>query len=518
MSKSGILFAALLSATSPAMAQHEHSADAPPAQRVGTVNLKNQGNEAAQAPFRRGLALLHNFEYGAAAEAFRAAQAADPGFVLAYWGEAMTYNHPLWAEQDAQAARAALARLGPTVEARRAKARSAREAQWLAAVEALYGPGTKIERDYAYADRMKALLDADPTDVDARAFRALSIMGLAHDGRSIPLYMQAAGLLEESFPTNLQHPGVLHYLIHAYDDPAHAPLGERAARRYALVAPDAGHAQHMVSHIYLALGRWPEVEQANRQAMGVVNGQRAAKGRPPSSCGHYNEWLAYSLDQQGKDSRPLIDACQKEAFADPASLNDPTVLGGTRNLITNWAEIAVRHGVDTGRWPTASLPEGSKLALARFRLAYAGILAARSSPAKVAASLQEMTRQRAIIGDVMAREWPDDDESLPWFDRAVAQGEAIAQLASGRRDEGIRLLRNAAAAEAELPVPFGPPVLAKPSAELLGEELLAMGRKADAADAFERALAAAPNRRLAVRGLASAKPSAQALASRDGTH
>lgn len=167
----------------PAFAQHHDMAPAGGA-GIGKVHLANDGNSAAQAPFQRGLALLHNFEYLMAAAAFREAQAADPGFVLAYWGEAMTCNHPLWAEQDAAAGRATLAKLGATPADRAAKVRSAREGQWLAAVEALYGNGTKIERDAAYADKMRLLFDADPNDIDARAFRALSIMGLAVVGQS----------------------------------------------------------------------------------------------------------------------------------------------------------------------------------------------------------------------------------------------------------------------------------------------------------------------------------------------
>lgn len=512
-----LIGAAALSIASPVLAQHEHAPSPAGAARVGTVQMKNDGNAAAQAPFLRGLALLHNFEYSSAADAFRAAQAADPTFVLAYWGEAMTYNHALWAEQDATAARAALARLGPTPAARAAKVRSAREGQWLGAVEALYGTGSKFERDYAYSDRMKAVFVADANDVDARSFYALSIMGLAHNGRDIALYMQAAALLEEAFPAHEDHPGVVHYLIHTYDDPAHAPLGERAARRYATIAPDAGHAQHMVSHIYLALGRWPEVELANRQAMSVVNEQRAAQGKRPSSCGHYNEWLAYALDQQGKDSQPLVDACKAEAFSDQASVSDGSVLGAQRNLITNWAQIAARHGVDTGRWPTASLASGDNLTVARFTLAYADLQAARRSPERAENALKAMKGQREAIAAAIKSEWPDDDESLPWFDRAIAQGEAVVALARGRRAEGLELLRSAAAAEAQLPVPFGPPVLARPSSELLGEEMLADGRKADAADSFRKALAAAPNRKRAVDGLAAASANA-ALASGGATH
>ena len=500
----GLLGAAMLAAASPGFAQHHASGTSPPGMRVGEVHLVNDGNAAAQAPFQRGLALLHDFEYSSAAEAFREAQGADPGFVMAYWGEAMSHNHPLWAEQDAPAARGVLARLGPTPEARAAKSRSRREGQWLAAVEALYGPGSKIERDRAYADRMQALFDSDPNDIDARAFRALSIMGLAHEGRDIGLYMQAAALLEEAFPAHPDHPGVVHYLIHAYDDPAHAPLGERAARRYAAIAPDAGHAQHMVSHIYLALGRWDEVEQANVNAMRVVNAMRAKSAAPPAHCGHYVEWRAYALLQKGEDASALIDACRADGMAELAAGTDISVLGAGRSDLTSWSDMAVRQGLETGRWPAAvALPAG-RYEFVRFNLGYARLLAARRQPADVASALAAMKQSRAAIASALPTERPDEQEVLPWVDRVIAQAEAVVELANGKRAEGIALLRAAASAEAALPIPFGPPILHKPSAELLGEELLAAGQKAEAATAFRAALAAAPGRRRSALGLAAA--------------
>ena len=482
---------ALGAASAPALAQHE-----------------GHGGEAIQPvpstanPYARGLYLLHNFEYSTAAAAFRDAQKADPANVMAYWGEAMTYNHPLWSEQDTAAARAVLARLGADPAARRAKARTPREAGWLDAVEALYGAGSKVERDAAYHARMKALFDADPSDIDARTFYALATLGLANQGRDTALYMKSAALLEEAFPANPDHPGLLHYMIHSYDDPAHAPLGERAAARYAKVAPDAGHAQHMISHIYLALGRWDEVERANIIADKVVDAQRAANGLPPTSCGHYNEWLAYALDQQGKDSRPLVEACAAQAMAAAATGDDASALGAVRNPFNNWASLAVRHGVDTGNWPGEDLSAVRDRALmGRFTLAYGRALASRNDAAAAGAAVDQMKAFRAQIVDAMPKEWPDDHESAPWLDRAVAQGEAVVALARGETARGIELLQAAANAEAALPVPFGPPVLAKPSAELLGDELLAAGRKAEAADAYRRALAAAPNRRRSVEGL-----------------
>lgn len=457
---------------------------------------------AHSSPYAEGLYLLHNFEYDRAATAFRKAQAADPNNVMAYWGEAMTYNHPLWAYQDLSGGRAVLARLGSSPQARSAKARNTREAAWLGAVEALYGDGDKLSRDRSYYDKMIALYEADQSDIDARSFAALATLGLASEGRDTAIYMRAAALLEEAYPTHPDHPGVLHYLIHSYDDPAHAPLGVRAARRYAAVAPDAGHAQHMVSHIYLALGDWKAVEATNVQAIKVVNAQRAAAGRPPGWCGHYNEWLAYALDQQGKDSQPLVDQCRAQAMAELANSDSKSVLGAERSLFNSWAMIAVRHGVDTGQWPNFSaIPAGDGNLLGRFDLAYGRLIAARNDAAAAEAALADLRRYRERIVAVMPQEMPDDHESQAWLDRAVAQGEAVVALAKGDRDRGMQLLAAAAAAEAALPQPFGPPILAKPSAELLGDEFRAAGQTREAADAYRRTLAMMPMRQLSLTGL-----------------
>jgi tetratricopeptide (TPR) repeat protein len=351
---------------------------------------------------------------------------------------------------------------------------------------------------------MRVLFEADPKDINGRTFRALSLMGLAHSGRDIPLYMQAAALLEEGLPANPDHPGLLHYMIHAYDDPAHAPLGERAARRYAVVVPDAGHAQHMVSHIYLALGRWPEVEAANVQAMKVVNGQRAAKGRPVAYCGHYSEWQAYAVMQQGRDASELVALCLAEAMRELREKPDSTALGIEPGSVASWSDMAVRHGIETGTWPdTVALPAG-RYEFAKFNLAYAKLLSSRSNAAEAANAVAAMKRSRAAIVAAMRKEMPDDTQMMPWVERAVAQGDALVKLAGGKRSAGMAALEKAAAAEAALPVPFGPPLLQKPSAELLGEELLALGRKAEAAEAFRSALAAAPKRRLATVGLTAA--------------
>lgn len=468
--------------------------------------METSANDAAQGPFLRGLALLHNFEYDYAADAFRAAQEADPDFVMAYWGEAMTYNHPLWAQQDRDAALEALARLGATPAERAAKVRNPLEAKWLGAIETLYGEGEKQERDLAYLAAMRAMLSDHGDNIDIRAFTGLAILGTSHGGRQIPIYMEAAGLLEPGFMTHERHPGILHYLIHSYDDPVHAPLGERMAERYALVAPDAGHAQHMVSHIFHALADWEASEAANTNAANVVNRQRAEQGRPETSCGHYNEWLAYALLQQGEEAGDLITSCHSQIAAAVAEL--PNDISGDASAVRGaWSatRVAIFMGVETGEWlDPLALPATPENARARAQQAHGQVLQHYSSDiAKARAALAEMNALRA---EFLSLNGADGNQAAypDWGTRAIRRSEALIMISEGDREAGLAALEKAAAAELALPIVFGPPVIFKPSYEILGEELLADGRNEDAAGAFAKALELAPGRRLALIGLEQA--------------
>src|SRR2546423_433539 len=265
--------------------------------RLGTIDFPTSGPPAAQAQFIRGVLLLHSFEYQDAARAFREAQRIDPEFALAYWGEALTSTHPLWDEQDASAARAVLQRLGPTPNARRAKAPTPRERAYLNAVETLYGDGPKARRDTAYSRAMERLVTRFPADREAQVFYAASLLGLSQGVRNVPTYMRAAAIVARVFRENPDHPGAAHLLIHCYDDPVHARLGLPAARAYSKIAPDAAHAQHMTTHIFLALGMWDE----------VVSQNELASGRDPATWApdHYTQWLGYGYLQQGRYGEAL---------------------------------------------------------------------------------------------------------------------------------------------------------------------------------------------------------------------
>src|SRR5438105_9488480 len=228
----------------------------------------------------------------------------------------MTCTHHVWLQRDLAVASAVVQRLGANPTERAAKTTNERERAYLQTIEVLYGDGSKDERDFKYADAMAAVHQRYPDDVDAAPFYALALLGPSHNGRDTATYMRAAALLEEVFPTHQHHPGVLHYLIHSYDDPVHAPLGMRAARLYGAVAPDAGHALHMTSHIFIAMGMWDEVIDANVRALAVVNAHRAAMGRSTVHCGHYDTWLHYALLQKhrNEEARKMLDACRADAF------------------------------------------------------------------------------------------------------------------------------------------------------------------------------------------------------------
>src|SRR5881409_1723881 len=174
--------------------------------RLGAIDFPTSGAPAAQASFIRGVLLLHSFEYRDAAQAFREAQRIDPRFALAYWGEALTYTHPVWDEQDRTAARAVLQRLGPSAEARRGKAPTLREKEYLHAVEVLYGDGAKAARDTAYSKAMERLVAAFPTDREAQVLYGVSLLGLSQGVRDVPTYLRAAAIAQRVFRDNPNHP------------------------------------------------------------------------------------------------------------------------------------------------------------------------------------------------------------------------------------------------------------------------------------------------------------------------
>ena len=454
---------------------------------LGSLSVPNSGSAQAQEPFLRGVLLMHSFEFEPAAEAFRKAQEIDSGFALAYWGEAMTYNHPLWQQQDREAALEVLGRLAPTAAARAESAGTERERMYLAALDALYAEdGDKHERDFAYLAAMESLATAYPDDHEARAFWSLAILGSSDGVRDFATYMRAAATAQPVFDANPNHPGAAHYLIHSFDDPVHAPLGMQAARAYSEIAPYAAHAQHMTSHIFVATGLWNDLVSANIRARDVQDADRAERGLGPNTCGHYSSWLQYGHLMLGEvaAAEALMDACHEGILAGDASAEYFGTMRARQIIDTEDWGLAERWQADL---PTESGFTGSSPRfLYDFTNALAAIRRGDPSPAREFVSANAETKLAA--------------EAVQ-----VVQLRGLLAIVDGLEREGLALLREAADTEDSMPFAFGPPNIVKPTFELLGEELLRAGQTEEAVRAFRRATERTPGRMAAEQGLASAR-------------
>jgi tetratricopeptide (TPR) repeat protein len=265
---------------------------------------------------------LYNFEFDTAAEVFRQAQKADPDFALAYWGEAMSFNHPLWAQQDLAAARKVLERLAPTAAARAAKAPSGKERELIEAEDVLFGAGDKLARDIAYSQALGRMHVKYPADDEVAIMYALALLGTARPGeKATRTSMQAAAIAQGIFQRHPNHPGAAHFIIHAFDDPDHAILALPAARAYSKIAPAAAHALHMPSHIFVQLGLWDDVVASNivayKAADDLATKMNLPRGREDF---HTLSWLQYAYLQQGK----FDDAAKALATAKAVSDKDPS--------------------------------------------------------------------------------------------------------------------------------------------------------------------------------------------------
>jgi tetratricopeptide (TPR) repeat protein len=460
---------------------------------LGRTDFPNSGPAAAQGAFLEGVLLLHSFEYERAARAFREAQRMAPDFALAYWGEAMTHNHPVWFRQDRSAALEVLGRLGSTPEERRARATTERERAWLESLDVLYGGGPKARRDTLYAETLGGMHARWPDDENMAAFYAVAILGTSHGGRDVPTYMRAGAVAEGVYERNPEHPGALHYLIHSYDDPVHAPLGLRAARRYSQIAGDAPHAQHMTTHIFVAMGMWDDVVAQNE----VAAGPDRTAWRP----GHYTWWLGYGYLQQGRHARALehLEALRAGVDGGAPSSATFTLARMRAELVANtgdWRHAVLDWPIDVGDVSSgfaASLVAADDYVRGRAALAGGDTRGA----ARAVSALARRAQDAEAAGD------PNDP--TPGVARVMAlQLMGLVDRQEGRADEGLARLREALALEESLPYEFGPPLVVVPSGELLGTVLLDEGRHDEAMAAFRATLAVAPGRASSLLGLARA--------------
>jgi len=487
---------------------------------LGTVSFPTSTRSAAaQQEFLRGMLLLHLFEYPAAEAAFIEARTLDPSFAMAYWGEAMTFTHPLWNEQDVARGQAALARLAATNTERAGKAGTPLERDWLVVADLLYGEGDKVERDRRVLAHLEDMNRRYPKNDEVELFLSLWLMGVTQGERNVPNYLRAAEIAREVYGRNPAHPGATHYWIHGMDSPESASGALEAARVLARISPAAGHGQHMTSHIFSALGMWDDLVSANERAIAVVNAARAKRGQPPSYCGHYPEWLIYGYYQQGRahDADALLAACNDgraamvqwaDSHYDPklgsSRTGEQVALGLAKSLASMRATAVVESPAARGQALAMQIDTKGMNRAAAWAWFPEGYAAADRGDFATADSISqriaELTKQ------------PHEPEAAPNEDAYVEiMAQTVAGLSAFRRGDkqsGLEIVEQAAARYESLPFDYGPPVPVKPPHELAGELLLQLGQPKEARTYFERALQLAPRRTESLQGLAQAAAAA----------
>jgi tetratricopeptide (TPR) repeat protein len=456
--------------------------------RLGTVSFAVTCAPATQPRFERAVAMLHSFWFDAADRAFADIARSDSTCALAYWGRAMTLmGNPM-------------ARTAPSVErltsglafAQRARQLAAtashREQMYADAVLAYYRDFTGSDhaaRMQLHEQALDILRQAHPEDMEATIFYARTVVANAPPtDLSFARQIAAGELLQPLFDKHPAHPGLAHYLIHAYDAPATATRGAKAALAYAGIAPDAPHALHMPSHIFTRLGHWDE---------SIATNQRSARAEPDSNAAvHPMDYMVYAYLQQGRerDAKRVVDR---------AVQNSDRFYGGL--LGYNFAAMPARFALERGAWADATslkLPVGASpyvRAITHFARAIGGARSGREAMAQ--AEVDSLTSIKSAL---------DRANDTYWATIVEAQRLAVAAwIALGTdQDRGVQLARAAADLEETVekhPVTPGPLL---PARELEGDLLAQLGRHAEALAAYEKTLQREPRRLRALRGAAKA--------------
>jgi hypothetical protein len=473
----------------PAQAGHDHTGPAP--ERLGHVAFASGCDARVQARFERGVALLHSFWYEEAGRAFGEVAAADSSCALAYWGRAMSVLHPLWTPPTPQERVQALADAERSVRLSRP---GTRPRDYADAIAAYYrGDGVDAAaRLLAYERAMAGVARRRPADEEARTFHALALIALGQLHPSDSTYArqrEAARILEPLYRRHPDHPGLAHYLIHAYDSPALAREGVAAADRYASIAPSVPHAEHMPSHIYTRIGAWDKSITANLRA--------AEAARRFEATRHAGLWdqNAHSLDYLVYAYLQLGRVAEAKAIAERMAGVTETFPAGSLTVDYALAAIPARLALERDDWQAAETlsvrpapawrgAEG----ITRFARALGAARGGHAAAARAEIdSLAELERTLAVAGGAQAY----------WSTQVRIQRlAASAWIALAAADTADALRQGMAAADLDDAVEKHPvtPGAVLPARELYGDLLALAGRPAEARAAYTQVLARQPGR------------------------
>jgi tetratricopeptide (TPR) repeat protein len=483
-----LLFSVLISFTAVADDEdknHHHHEDLTETQ-LGTVHFPVSCSASVQQPFARGVALLHSFWYEEAEKEFLQIAKDDPRCAMAHWGVAMSIWHQLWNQPDAKV----IARGLSEVDAAKKLAKKAtpRENAYIAAIAAFYSNSEKLDheaRAKAYSDAMRVTFQAFPRDHEAAVFYALSLLASEpHNDETFANRLAAAKILEPLFAAEPDHPGVAHYLIHAYDKPQLAERGIPAARRYAQVAPAAPHALHMPSHIFARVGLWQDDINSNLASVAATRKTAAMHMGGEGHQFHAMDFLFYAYLQSGReaDAKALMD----EVKAMP-EMHDMYGVGFDPHLATE-AQFAALYPLEMRDWATAAAlkpVEVEGTAQNSFTYWAKAIGAAHlHQPGEVR---KDVSAIEAIHQKFVADHKKDFAEAT---DHDLKQAQAWLAFSEGKYDDAVEALRPIADKEDAL----GDEPQGIPTREMIAEMLLEAKRPQQALIEYQTDLKLNPNR------------------------
>ena len=461
-------------------------------EQIGTFEFPTSASGEAQRHFTLGVGYLHSFGWKQARTEFRKAQEIDPDFALAYWGESLTYNHPLIPVlQDPDSPQDTLNRLGSTSEERLSKAPTNREKGFLRAAEAFaFTEGSLGDKRLAWMYAMLDLYEEFPEDREVIAFTAVAMLSgatVSKDNRVLnnfltesgtEISMQAGAMAMDIFRENPNHPGAAHYIIHSFDHPTYAPLALSAAEKYASIAPAVSHARHMPTHIFIQHGMWDRVAEWNDSAF-LAGWDLWEPGDAAGDQNHSSDWGQYGDLQRGNFDR-------SEMWINRASdvlSNNPGDGRSTGTLKT----MKARHIIETENWETYELTDS----LNSDELLALGLSAA---------NLGDLDLAQAVADRL--EDLSSQSPSNTTLNLISMEISALTMFKKGQEEEAVALLMEAVSVAENQSPPRGAASPLKPVHELAGDLLLAMGSHDKAAELYETSLGRMANRPRALLGAA----------------
>jgi len=468
-------------------------------------------NEGTAESFEEGLLLLHNFEYDDALTAFEAATAADSTEVMTHWGEAMCHYKALWRLQNTNKGMVIIERLGATKEERLASIDDPIEHAFWTGLEIIYGEGDFDERNKMYSEHMASLHKEYPDHQEIAVFYALSLIWATEEyGNGSDDLRLAASIADQVIAVNPNHPGALHYKIHALDGPSSAADAKDAADAYAKVAADAAHALHMPSHIYLAMGEWDGVVNSNQVSYDAsVNRMKNMELKDGARGYHSYAWWHYGLLQQGRydEAEQLIKDMLNYVPNDPTKGARGYLVGMLSRQLAERGSISDEISIDVDvKVSDIGITAKSMRSFLRAQLAYKdGDIKVLDQEIKWLSGQREIANDQ-VSGDGLALCAAGTSRYAPTENAILSTDVVINQIQAMKASlkEEVALyeahMQRAVELEYSTDLPAGPPRITQPSFEQYGQWLIDQGKFTEAIEQFDHCLERMPRRYRALQG------------------